>query len=671
MTVSPVTGLCVRKATFRYRRRVTITELSGNDLTDYQVLIELDSSNFDFSHTQANGEDIRFADANGNLLPYWIEEWDSVNKNARVWVKIPHIPANSTIEIYMYFGNPTCPSASNPEEVFLFFDDFDELDTDKWEVSGDVSVSNSQVIIGGGTTDSEIKTKTTFTGGHLKIITKINNENKPWWDSPALIKPPKWMTYRRRASEEIVFESSNDGTNVSAFNFPFEPEYFDTIVEVSWIDSGFAYALPRRTLIGGSTKSNVIDPSDDYQLCFRSRDQHPTLRIDYVAVAKCVAPEPRVEVGGLTKWQLDRVPIIIDCDDFSAQTSAAGGDLGGDKDDGVFSYLNNLVAKHPDVIFTLGAVVSMDNEDCVNNDPNTKFKWDALEDTTWVPWLQNKLASGNFVLMYHGYYHWTHWPWNEGDNWGSDWYNVDTVEHALQVFDEIKTVIDNCGLEIEKSFCAPGWYLNSNVELALPQRVYCLREPFSYPTDLKYFEYDTDVSDRTYRHYYYNRATIYEYDTGKIVAIGHFFRVAASNREAIIDLIMKTKSKITIHTHINDNGPCTADDALHNVYSDIDYILSYIEDNYPGEFQYTTYARVGKYELAKAGTEVSFSESEDEVTITFTNNSGVDAEKLTYYLPYDIVSISTSANYGIIDKHRFWVDVPAGASVSVQIRIRR
>jgi len=61
-------------AAFKYRRKIIITEQSGNNLSNYQVLIELDSSNFNFEHAQTNGEDIRFTDSNGNLLPYWIEE---------------------------------------------------------------------------------------------------------------------------------------------------------------------------------------------------------------------------------------------------------------------------------------------------------------------------------------------------------------------------------------------------------------------------------------------------------------------------------------------------------------------------------------------------------------------------------------------------------------------
>ena len=115
----PAGGFIIDSMTFKYRRKITITEQSGSDLTDYQVLIELNSTNFDFSHAQTNGEDIRFTDADGNLLDYWIEEWDALNETAKVWVKVPSIPANDTAEIYMYYGNSEITSASNASETFI------------------------------------------------------------------------------------------------------------------------------------------------------------------------------------------------------------------------------------------------------------------------------------------------------------------------------------------------------------------------------------------------------------------------------------------------------------------------------------------------------------------------------------------------------------------------
>ena len=44
---------------WKYRREIAITNVNGT-LTDYQILVELNNTNFNFSHTQENGSDIRF-----------------------------------------------------------------------------------------------------------------------------------------------------------------------------------------------------------------------------------------------------------------------------------------------------------------------------------------------------------------------------------------------------------------------------------------------------------------------------------------------------------------------------------------------------------------------------------------------------------------------------------
>jgi len=144
-------GFIIDSMTFKYRRKITITEQSGNDLTDYQVLIELNSTNFDFSHAQTNGEDIRFTDAAGNLLEYWIEEWDAVNESAKVWVKVPSIPANSSVEIFIYYGNSEISDASDASAVFELFDDW--MERNKWTereigMSGDTDNPYKQEVGG-------------------------------------------------------------------------------------------------------------------------------------------------------------------------------------------------------------------------------------------------------------------------------------------------------------------------------------------------------------------------------------------------------------------------------------------------------------------------------------------------------------------------------------------
>jgi len=142
-----------------YRRSINVSEQSGNDLTDYQVPLDLNStnvgSNFDWSH---NGNDLRFTYYNSTSgtetkIPYWIEYWSSSTERARVWVKIPYIPASSISKIYMYYGNGSLSGESDGTATFLFFDDFNDnsLNIGKWSESsinnacGEINETNSRL----------------------------------------------------------------------------------------------------------------------------------------------------------------------------------------------------------------------------------------------------------------------------------------------------------------------------------------------------------------------------------------------------------------------------------------------------------------------------------------------------------------------------------------------
>jgi PGF-CTERM protein len=126
---------------WKYYKEITVNENSGKALTDYPVLVELNSANFDFSKAKFDGSDIRFA-ADGEELNYWIEEWDAVRKKAKIWVKVPSIPANGVTKIKMWYGNPSASAVSDGDKVFEFFDDFerDEIG-DEWEIDPGLSAS--------------------------------------------------------------------------------------------------------------------------------------------------------------------------------------------------------------------------------------------------------------------------------------------------------------------------------------------------------------------------------------------------------------------------------------------------------------------------------------------------------------------------------------------------
>ncbi|MDY6931172.1 MAG: DUF2341 domain-containing protein [Halobacteriota archaeon] len=134
---------------WKYYENITIKENSGARLEDYQVLLNLDSDNFDFSKARSDGRDIRFFNEEGDKLYYWIEDFDPYIEVAKIWVKVPDIPADDEIKIKMYYGNKNTESESNGDKTFDFFDDFegDSLNKAKWNSNAGNAISVDDGII--------------------------------------------------------------------------------------------------------------------------------------------------------------------------------------------------------------------------------------------------------------------------------------------------------------------------------------------------------------------------------------------------------------------------------------------------------------------------------------------------------------------------------------------
>ena len=144
---------------WQYNHTIYIKENSDYYLTDYQILINLSGNNFPVEANES-GADIRFVDEYGNMLNYWIEEWN-YPYNTLIWIKVPYIPANGIITLQMYWGNPGATPMSYGDAVFEFFDGFSgrSLDGTKWiEDHGDgtLTVLNSTLTLDtGGTGNAE------------------------------------------------------------------------------------------------------------------------------------------------------------------------------------------------------------------------------------------------------------------------------------------------------------------------------------------------------------------------------------------------------------------------------------------------------------------------------------------------------------------------------------
>lgn len=128
---------------------IKILENSGNKLENYVIKILLDSSWDGWSNTTQSGDDIHFMDGGRSPLFFWIEKWDYLNQKAIIWVRVPEIPANDVIKIYLRHGlkNPY-RFFSNPRKVFDFFDDFEVWEGWKTYGSGRVIQASDYVYYG-------------------------------------------------------------------------------------------------------------------------------------------------------------------------------------------------------------------------------------------------------------------------------------------------------------------------------------------------------------------------------------------------------------------------------------------------------------------------------------------------------------------------------------------
>ena len=133
-----------------YRKTITIANSAGSTLSGYQHQVLLTAAQADFwSHIEADGASIRFADSDKNtLVDFWVESFDYSTQSARIWVEVPSVSASDYL-IYLYYGNASATSASSGANTFEFFEDFSgsSLDAAVWTATGAASVSGGAVTV--------------------------------------------------------------------------------------------------------------------------------------------------------------------------------------------------------------------------------------------------------------------------------------------------------------------------------------------------------------------------------------------------------------------------------------------------------------------------------------------------------------------------------------------
>ena len=116
-------------------RALTINNSNGQTLSDYQVAFTLDTQVLvTAGKMRADCGDLRVVGEGNAELPYWVESGCNTSET-KVWFKVASL-APGTNDFFVTYDRPQREDASDPDSVFLFFDDFERGNFDRWDTAG-------------------------------------------------------------------------------------------------------------------------------------------------------------------------------------------------------------------------------------------------------------------------------------------------------------------------------------------------------------------------------------------------------------------------------------------------------------------------------------------------------------------------------------------------------
>ncbi|HWR27944.1 MAG TPA: DUF2341 domain-containing protein, partial [Candidatus Thermoplasmatota archaeon] len=103
--------------TFRKEIIIDNTQVAG-PLTNFPVLINLNSDYDLATHVQDDGDDLVFTDHARNILYHEIELFNGTTGQLVAWVNVTSLSSTSPTLLYLYYGNPAVSSQQNPTGVW-------------------------------------------------------------------------------------------------------------------------------------------------------------------------------------------------------------------------------------------------------------------------------------------------------------------------------------------------------------------------------------------------------------------------------------------------------------------------------------------------------------------------------------------------------------------------
>jgi hypothetical protein len=254
-----------------------------NDVTGFPVLVRLTNKNFDFGQSTINGRDIRFAKADGSQIPFEMEQWDSSNGRAEIWVKMDTVYGNNDNQyIVMYWGNASAQAVSNSAAVFDSSSGYQGV----WhlnETSGitafDVSYNRFSGIYKGGLPANEISPS--------GICQKVTKPDIDYVDIGKVLDPGMknisvgiWLKRATLGTQQALIAKTNGDGPSATYGYLFSidllnyPHFYLVSGGSQWGDTG-TFDLSSNLTITDSTSWHYVSVTID-----RSSNNNCKLYID-------------------------------------------------------------------------------------------------------------------------------------------------------------------------------------------------------------------------------------------------------------------------------------------------------------------------------------------------------------------------------------------------------
>lgn len=164
--VTPSDTTTIYNILWKYQKNIVINTTSdgagiATPLTDFPLLVRLDSKAVSFNDIKANGEDLMFRKSDNTALPFEIERWEPSKGIADIWVTVDTIKAYTKAQqIVLYYGNPDAQqvaaslfdTASGFKAVWHFnsFPSVSDASQSRWNGTANTSTQQTDGVIGKG-----------------------------------------------------------------------------------------------------------------------------------------------------------------------------------------------------------------------------------------------------------------------------------------------------------------------------------------------------------------------------------------------------------------------------------------------------------------------------------------------------------------------------------------